>query len=194
MTRSATPRRFPRQAAHRPRLAALLAGLLLVAGCADPEVQQRQPASDTDGVQATGRLDGSRVAISYGEPEVVFGDCDPGDGLDRDLCMVSRTIDGLSINIVIENPSALLPGERIDVRDDPCVELACDEVREHAVVDLRLNGEQRRVTGGSLNVLEAGQRFAAEFRFLLTGGDELTGEFDVAPPAAPVVPSDPTGS
>lgn len=163
------------------RAAALaLAGVLLAGGCAEGDVVQRQAQTRTDGVQATGILDGRRVAISSGDPEVVLGDCDSGDGLDRDLCIVARTIDGITVSLVIENPDALAVDAALPVRAHPCSATACDEVAGQAVVDVRVAGEQRRATAGHLRPGRLEERVAVEFELRFRDGDRLTGGFDVA--------------
>lgn len=160
-----------------------LVGALLLAGCLDAEQPQRQAEAADDGLQATGRIGGQRVAISSGDPRVVAGDCDANDGLDTDLCLLVRTIDGLELNIVIENPDVLTGDDPIPVRDDPCTGTACDEVAEHAVVDVRLEDMERRVTGGRITPMETNSRVAAEFDLRLTGSDRLVGGFNVRPGA-----------
>lgn len=172
MTRPTTLRR-------RLAVASLLAAL--TAGCVGGEEVQRQPEADDDGIQATGTIDGRRVAISRGAPVVTLGDCDPNEGLDRDLCLVFRTIDGVQMNLVVENPDALVAGETIDVRARDCV--GCDDVTDVAVVDLRIDSEQRRAEGGRLVVREADERYAVEFDLRLPSGDRLTGSFNVRPGA-----------
>lgn len=159
---------------RRPLAAAVLA--LLLAACASSSLPQRQPEALDDGVQATGRIAGQRVALSDGGPETNLVDCDPNTP-DEDVCWIARTIDGLTIAFVIENPSALVDGETIRVRDDDCTD--CDDVTEHAVVDLRIDGEQRRATSGRLDVRQTGQRYAAAFDVRFQGGDALTGEFNI---------------
>lgn len=165
---------------HR-RLGPLLAGLALLTGCAEGDVVQRQAQTGDDGIQATGVLDGRRVAISTGDPQVVWGDCDPVDGLDRDLCVVGRTIDGVTLSVVIENPEALVAGESLPVRGDACEAVACDAVTDHAVVDLRVEGGQRRATGGRIVASAVDERVAADLDLRFPNGDRLTGGFDVAP-------------
>lgn len=167
----------------RTRLVAVALLALLGAGCVDDEgAQQAQPVSGQDGLRATGVLDGARIAISRGSPTVVLGDCDPNEGLDRDLCMLVRTIDGLQINLVIENPDALVAGEELPIGERACGETGCDGITDVAVVFLRVNGEQLPVEGGRLVVRETGPRYAAEFDLRLPNGERLTGEFDVSPP------------
>lgn len=163
------------------RLAAAALPLVLLAGCVGGEEVQRQPVSREDGLQATGLLDGRRVAISRGQPVVVDGDCDPNDGLDDDLCMLVRTLDGIQLNLVIENPAVLVAGRTLDVRERDCA--TCDDVSDVVVLDVRVDGDQRRVEGGMLEVRAAGDRYAADFDLNLPGGDRLTGSFDVLPGA-----------
>jgi hypothetical protein len=157
---------------------ALAVAVLLLPGCVTPEEGgQRQAEAIDDGVQLTGRLNGARVAISDGNPETLIGDCDPADGADEDVCWVARTIDGLTIALVIENPGAWVVGERLPIRADSCTH--CDDVTDHAVVDLRVGGEQRRAVGGRIDVREAGPRYAADVRIDLPGGDNLIGSFNI---------------
>ncbi len=167
---------------HRTRavrsLVAILAAATLLAGCATSNPNHRQAEAVDDGVQATGVIDGSRVAISRGVPEVVFGDCDPGVGVDADICWVARTIDGLSIAFVIENPALLAPDVRLDVVDSTCED--CDDVTDGVVVDLRVDGETRRATTGWVEVAAVpGERAAAAFDLGFPDGDALRGSFNV---------------
>lgn len=157
---------------------------LALTGCEDGDEVQTpvdavQPESRDEGIQATGLLDGARVAISRGNPTVVLGDCDANDGLDEDLCILARTIDGISVNLVIENPAVLVPGERVPAGID--CSGGCDEVTEGAVVEVRTDGGVRPVRRGSINVREAGPRWIADFDLMLPDGDRLQGTFDVAP-------------
>jgi hypothetical protein len=138
---------------------------------------QRQPEALDDGVQATGRIGGQRVAVSDGAPETNLQDCDGGMPPDEDVCWVARTIDGLTIAFVIENPAALVAGEQIRVRDADCE--TCDDIRDHLVVDLRVSGQQRRATSGRLVVREVGLRYAADFDIRFPDGDSLTGRFNI---------------
>lgn len=163
----------------RRRSASALLLIALLVGCVSTDESQRQPEVPDDGLQATGLLDGRRIAISRGEPDVVHGDCDANDGLDRDLCLRVRTIDGVSLNLVIENPDALVVGERLEVRQDPC--LHCDDVRDHAVVRVRTDGTTRPVESGQLTPSLVGERIAADFDLRLPRGDRLTGTFSVRP-------------
>lgn len=157
----------------------LLIGALLLPGCAEGDAVQPQAQTGEDGVQATGRLDGSRVAVSSGEPEVVAGDCDPGDGLDDDLCMVVRTIDGVTLNLVIENPAVLDADGTVPVHDDPCLGPACDTVTGHAVVDVRVDGRQQRASAGTVTATEGDERVTGAFNLRFRDGDTLVGSFDL---------------
>jgi hypothetical protein len=159
----------------RRRVAAALLAVVL-AGCASSSLPQRQPEALDDGVQATGRLGGQRVALSDGSPETNLVDCDP-QVPDEDVCWIARTIDGVTIAFVIENPGALEAGATLPVRDDDCD--TCDDVRDHAVVDLRIDGEQRRATRGRLQVRRADERYAASFDVRFPDADSLTGEFNI---------------
>lgn len=162
---------------RRRRLACWTTLAVVLVGCASPNVPQRQPEAVDDGVQATGRIDGRRVAISDGAPETNLTDCDPGGLPDQDVCWIARTIDGVTIAFVVENPGALAAGQAIQVRDADCD--TCDDVRDHGVVDLRVDGAQQRATRGRLEVRQVGQRYAADFDVRFRGGDMLTGSFNI---------------
>lgn len=163
-------------------LTAVLTCSVVLAGCAEAENPQPQAKFPDEGLQATGRLGGQRVAVSSGNPDVTRGDCDPADGLDEDLCMVVRTIDGQQINIVIENPAALEADQAIDVRPANCNGADCDEVADAAIVDVRVGGEQTRALSGRITPSAVtDNRVAADFRFNLPGGNQLVGSFNVLP-------------
>lgn len=168
----------------RRGLLLLVVAALVLAGCEDSDEVQAlvdavQPESRDEGIQATGLLDGARVAISRGNPTVVLGDCDANDGLDVDLCILARTISGTSVNLVIENPDVLVPGEQVPAGIE--CSGGCDDVTEGAVVEVRTDGEVRPVRRGSITVREAGPRWIADFDLVLPAGDRLQGTFDVAP-------------
>ena len=160
------------------RLATSAVIALVLAGCADPEVSQRQPVSAVDGIQATGQFDGHRIAVSDGEPEVVLGDCDLPDGVDEDLCIVAFSIDGSTLALVIENPLALEIGDDVPVTS---CSGHCDEAAG-VVVEVRVDGVARRATGGTVDIVEAGPRWRMAFTLRFGGADSLTGEYDVLPP------------
>lgn len=147
-------------------------------GCATASVAHRQAEAVDDGVQVTGTLDGARVAISEGVPDVTFGDCDPGIDIDDDVCWSARTIDGMTVAMVIENPDVLEPGTTVDVVDVDC-DLDCDGVTEGAVVAVRWEGREARAVGGRLVVSSVDERVAADLDLRLPGSDGLVGSFNV---------------
>lgn len=160
------------------------AAVLVLTGCeGGDEVQTPvdavQPQSRDEGIQATGQLGGARVAISRANPTVVVGDCDANDGLDQDLCILARTIDGVSVTLVVENPDVLTAGETVEA-GARCADAGCDGIGQGAVVELRIDGERIPVTRGSLQVEQAGPRWVADFELFVTDG-RLQGTFDVAP-------------
>ncbi len=162
------------------RLLALVgAAVQLLGGGVTVEEVQRQPAAPNDGLQATGRIDGSRIVVSYGDPAVTLGDCDPRDATDTDLCLVSRTIGGSQVTLVIENPDVLAAGETVPVEADPCA--TCDDVAGLAVVEVRYERGSLRARGGRLQVTAADERYTATFDLRLPGNDQLVGEFNVRP-------------
>lgn len=176
---SAAPTRRSRLSGTVRFCLTLLVAVLAVS-CVEPEVSQRQPESSADGLQATGQLDGHRLAVSDGEPEVAHADCDAPDGVDEDLCVVARTIDGSTLSLVIENPALLIDGQSIPVSS---CQGHCDDHQDGVVIEVRLDGEARRASGGSVDVLTAGPRWSAAFTVRFGPGESLTGSFDVRPPA-----------
>ena len=161
------------------RLLALLVVLAALLGaCGGGDVEVREPVSGRDGIQATGRLEGRPVAISRGAPIVIIGDCDPGDGPDEDLCIEARTIDGLTVLLVIENRDALVAGETVPVGRATCTD-GCDSRRDEVIARVELPELTREVTGGSLEVTADGPRYTADFDLTLSGNDRLRGSFDV---------------
>lgn len=153
--------------------------MLLLAGCGFSNVESVEPNSVDEGIAATGRLDGSPVAISRGAPIVIVGDCDPEDGPDEDLCILARTIDGLDVTLVIENPDALVAGETVPVGRATCVD-GCDTVTGEVIARVEVGEDDvAEVTGGSFDVERADDRFVAAFDLTLPFGDRLNGRFDV---------------
>ncbi len=169
----------------RRALAPLLVAAVLAVGCG-AEAVQRQPVAPDDGLSLSGRVGLDPVNLSHGEPEVLLADCDRDDGPDLDLCIVSRTIEGVGLAFVIENPEALRPGARLPVAAS-CRGERCQEV---AVVELRRDGERMRANGGTLEVIEAGPRYAATFTLRFRGGS-LSGRFNVLPAGRPAPPATP---
>ncbi|HEX2027724.1 MAG TPA: hypothetical protein VHF25_06960 [Nitriliruptorales bacterium] len=159
---------------------AAVACLLLVACPDDPS--QRAPEAADDGIQLTGTLGGSQAHVSDGEPEVVLGDCDPNDGIDRDLCISTFTIDGAPLTLVVEDPDRLAGGTRVAVVHPGGLDCLphCDDVTGGAVVELRRGVERRHVRSGHMTVREWGPRYAVAF-LLRTDGGRVSGSFNVRP-------------
>lgn len=163
------------------RLVACLAGLLFVGavGCGDQELQQQQAVAPDDGLQLTGRIGGAQLSVSYGAPDFQITDCDPDDGSDFDWCLRARSIDGADVVLVFENPAAFVPGTTVDVDFDRCGR--CDDITDHGVVEVRVAGESRRATDGSVEVVEAGPRYIVEFRLRFDDGGSINGSMNVRP-------------
>jgi hypothetical protein len=152
----------------------------VLAGCDFSGGESLQPNGPDQGIQATGQLDGDRVAISRGAPTVVVGDCDPEDGPDEDLCIEARTIDGLEVTLVVENPGALVAGTTVPVGRATCVD-GCDGVEGEVIARLEVGEDDViEVIGGSFDVARADDRFIADFELRLPFNDSLRGSFDVA--------------
>lgn len=158
----------------------------LLTGCGETPNAPRQAEVPNDGVQLSGRVGGANLSVSFGDPDFLVADCDPDDGLDRDWCLVARSIDGARVELVIENPPAFVAGETLDVDLDRCV--ACDDVEGAAVVDLVVDGTRRRAINGSVEVIETGPRYAMSFTLRFDDGGTISGEFNVRPLGA-VVPA-----
>jgi hypothetical protein len=156
-------------------LGAVLAAAAVLAACG-PEPIQRQPVSSDDGIHLTGRLHGSQVHVSVGEPEVALGPCTWDRPQQTELCIIGRTIDGEPFGLVVENPDELVAGETLAVRS-ACPPDGCDGV---ALVEIRRGTERMRADGGELVVTSDGPRYAARFT-LRVGTGTMTGAFDVAP-------------
>lgn len=137
------------------------------------------PASPDAGIQATGRIDGSPVAISRGAPIVIIGDCDPEDGPDEDLCILARTLDGLEVDLVVENRDALVAGEIATVGRASCVD-GCDARSDVVIARVEVGDDVKEVTSGTFEVSAAGDRYTADFDLTMPSGDRLSGTFDVA--------------
>lgn len=162
---------------------AALAVTLLLGACGEEEATQRQPEAPDEGIQITGTLQGRRLSVSDGAPEVVLGDCDSRDGLDRDLCVVARTLIGDRVAVVVENPGILEAEARLPVGGEDCTH--CDEVTGHLVVEVRREGRAVRAAGGRVVVRQAGPRYAAELTLRFADGGVLSGRFNVRPTPAP---------
>lgn len=164
----------------RPRPSApvlLVVGGLLLGACYGEG--GTAPPSGDQGIQATGQLDGQRIAVSRGAPIVIVGDCDPEDGADEDLCIDARTIGGLPLRLVVENRDALVADETVPVGRATCLVGGCDDVTDEVIVRLEVADRTIDVIGGEFDVLRADDRYVADFTLQLPSGDSLRGEFDV---------------
>lgn len=162
------------------RWAAVVAAAAVLSGGCGTQAVQRAPVAPDDGIQLTGTLSGRQIHVSDGEPEVVLGDCDPNDGLDEDLCMVTFTIDGAPLALVIDNPAALAAGERLPVvapAGAGCLP-HCDDLTGGVVIEVRRGQQRQFATSGSVVVREADPRYAATF-VLGFGKGRVTGAFNV---------------
>jgi len=165
--------------ARRPLLA-LAAAAMAMSACAGTDTQ-RQPTSSNEGLQLTGQYAGAQLSVSDGAPQLVAGDCDPGDGLDDDLCIIAVSLDGAQVAIVFENPITLVTGATLTIDDVECG--GCDGVTDVAVVELRVDGDAARVAGGSVVVIDAGPvRLAGDLHLRFLDGGSLNGTFDVGLP------------
>lgn len=162
---------------------ALLLPALLLSGCGRGGATQ-QPRDGRAGLQASGTLEGRQVAVSDGGPNLVIDDCDPPDGLDDDVCAQARDLDGDLFVLVFENPDVLITGADLAVGGDCADTVACDAVRDVAVVRVQSGtGERVAATAGELRLtlVEPGRRrFVGSFRLELPGGN-VSGSFDLVP-------------
>lgn len=162
----------------------MLAAVAVLAGCT-ADAEGMPPARDgRSGLQATGTIEGRQVAVGRGLPQLVVGDCDPIDGPDSDVCIITDTIDGRLLVLALENPDALVEGETIAVGDPSCATpAACDAVTDVAIVTVKLDTDDPvRATGGTLRmtrILEF-RNYVGELSLDLPDG-RLNGTFDVVP-------------
>lgn len=111
---------------------------------------------------------------------MILGDCDPEDGPDEDLCIEARTIDGLEVTLVVENPVALVAGTTVPVGRATCVD-GCDGREGVVIARLEVGDDDVvEVIGGSFDVARVDDRFVADFDLRLPFNDSLRGSFDVA--------------
>ncbi|HWB71994.1 MAG TPA: hypothetical protein VG452_07235 [Egibacteraceae bacterium] len=164
----------------------VLVGAVLAAACGTGPAPDAagQPRDGRAGLQLTGTVGGRQVAVSDGAPRLIVGDCDPQDGPDDDVCLVSRDIDGTLVRLLIENPEVLEAGASVPVADVDCPPRACDALTDVAVVELQVGvGEQtRRATGGlvTTSVVQPRLRYAGTLTLEFPDG-RLAGGFDVVP-------------
>lgn len=142
-----------------------------------------EPRDGLSGLQLSGTIDGRQVAILDGAPVMRLADCDVNDGVDTDLCFLSRMVDGGFFEMLIENPDALTTGV-VPVVDSDCRSPLCEDVTGGVVVDLLFEpgGPRTRATGGRLDVttVEEAKRYAGDMNLMLPDG-RLTGTFQVVP-------------
>jgi hypothetical protein len=170
-------------------LTALLAVLLV--GCGAEPVGSGpsavRPRDGRSGLQLAGVIRGRQLAISDGLPRLEATDCDPGDGTDQDVCVVSRTIDGMLFVLVFENPAVLKPGT-LDVAPSDCARPQdCDRVTDVTVIDVQagVRGRVRAQNGSlTLQVVEPRQRYVGSLSLKLPNG-RIDGDFDVIPRPEP---------
>jgi hypothetical protein len=167
----------------------LLAGVLL-SGCGLPGGASGPsavlPREGRSGLRLAGTVDGRQVAVNDGLPRLRVGDCDPMDGADADLCVISRTIDGRMFVLAVENPDVLNSAATLAIADPGCpTPVACDEVDDLVIVDVQLDtGQRRRAVGGTLELalVEPVLRYTGGLTLRLPGGGGgLAGQFDLVP-------------
>lgn len=162
----------------------LFAAAALLAGCTSSSATVVQPRDGRSGLQGTGTLDGRQVAVAQGLPELVVGDCDPIDGDDADVCIISDTVDGRTFVLTVENPDVLESGADLPVGAPECATPeACDQVTDVAIISLKLGTDDAvRATGGRLRVerVEPFANYVGEVSLELPGG-RFSGSFDVVP-------------
>lgn len=161
-----------------------LVATVALAGCATSDAGSvDQPRDGRAGLQLSGTLEGRQIAVSHGAPELVVGDCDPTTPPDTDVCAIGNTIGGTVFVLSFENPDVLEEGAALDVASSPCRGPSCDDVRDHAIVDVQVGeGERVRAEGGEVRVevVEEFRRYAGEVRLEFADG-HLTGHFDLVP-------------
>jgi hypothetical protein len=164
------------------RLALVL--VVLLGGCVSSSATTIQPRDGRSGLHGAGTLDGRQVAVAQGLPELVVGNCDPIDGADDDVCIISDTIDGRVFVLNFENPALLEAGADLPVAATDCASpSACDDASEAAIVSVKLGTDAAvRATGGRLQIerVEPFANYVGEVSLELPNG-RFTGSFDVVP-------------
>ena len=167
------------------RGALICAAVLVLAGCGEGASlgQAAQPREGRAGIQATGRIGGSQVAVSDGAPGFETGDCDPMDGADVDVCAIARDINGQVFVLSFENPGVLTPDTTLEIGDPGCDPRGCDEVTDVALVDVQSGvGSRMRARSGQLRLRQVQPylRYAGSAELRLPDG-RLSVEFDLVP-------------
>ena len=164
------------------------AGVLLVLlpacgtqGVGRTGVAALQPSDGRSGLYLSGTVAGRQLAVTDGAPRLIVGDCDPGDGPDEDVCVVSRDIDATFVRIVFANPDVLVDGAVVPVADPGCGR-RCDDVTDVAVVDVEANGARVRAIDGRVRVttVQPFLRYAGSLTLRLPEGS-VTGDLNVVP-------------
>lgn len=170
------------------RLACLvLLGLaLLLTGCGEtPGDVLPDPRDGRSGIRLSGQLADRQIAMSDGLPTINASDCDVNEGPDRDLCILTRDINGERIIIVFENPDVLVEGETVPVGPGDCSEPpACDDVTDVAIIDFGFADRARiRAVSGqvTMEVVVPSSNYRGDFDLRLPDGSPLQATFDVVP-------------
>jgi hypothetical protein len=171
---------------RRPLLVLLVLLGLFASACGEtPGDVLPNPRDGRSGIQLSGRIGDRPISISDGLPTLNTADCDLPDGPDRDVCIVTRDINGDQLVIVFENPDVLEEGAVLPVGPGDCDEpAACDDVTDVAIVELRYRTDEPvRAQSGQLrvDVVEPGQRYRGDLRLRLPDGSNLTATFDLVP-------------
>ncbi|HVM18355.1 MAG TPA: hypothetical protein VM307_00175 [Egibacteraceae bacterium] len=169
------------------RLVAVALAALLLAGCgtsgSQTGVAAIQPRDGRSGLHLSGTIDGRHIVVNDGAPVLRLADCDVNDGVDVDLCVFSREINGGFFAFFVENPDVLEAGT-IPVVDDACRSPRCDDVTDGAVVELQFQpGAKRlRATSGRLELVDVveGQRYEGNVSLQFPDG-RLSGTMNVIP-------------
>lgn len=158
--------------------------MVVLSACGTGEQPQTpQPRNGRAGLQVSGTVAGSQVAVSDGSPDLIVGDCAVVGGAADDVCVVARDLRGGEVTLAVRNPDVLVEGETVPVEDPGCAGSACDDVTDAAVVDVLVGEEyQRRAESGTLTLTAVQEpvHYAGRLRLHLPDG-VLSGHFDVVP-------------
>lgn len=169
------------------RLLVLLALLaLLTAACGEtPGDVLPNPRDGRSGIQLSGRIGDRPISLSDGLPTLNTSDCDLPDGPDRDVCFVTRDVNGDQLVIVFENPAVLVEGAVLDVGPSDCgTPRECDAVTDVAIVEVRFRDDEPVLAASGqlrVEVVVEGNRYRGDLRLRLPDGSNLTGTFDLVP-------------
>jgi hypothetical protein len=162
----------------------VLCAAVMAAGCTAARVEQVQPRDGRSGLQGAGTLEGRQIAVAQGLPELLVGDCDPPDGADDDVCVITGSVDGRLFVVSFENPAVLVEGETVPVVAPRCATpAACDAVTDGAIVTIKLDVDDPvAATGGSVTIqrIEPFRNYAGDLTLRLPTGT-FSATFDVVP-------------